>query len=519
MPGVNSAGTGTIGRAARRVKTTAVDLAGGPARARVALTLAAVLGVSGADTGTISSTADNLERAFHIGNTQIGLLLAVVSLAGAVFTLPAGVLTDRGSRTRLLAVSILAWAVAVVASGFAPSYSWLLVTRLVLGAVTASAGPAVASLTGDYFPAAERARIYGLILGGELVGAGLGYVVSGDLSAITTWRAAYWWLAVPSLVLAWVVWRLPEPARGGASRIPAGAAEVHGEEELSPHEQEAGAERPGGEGEGQEPGLAAEIAQQDQVAPQEELVLEEDPGGQSLWWVIKYVIRVRTNVVIIVASALGYFYFAGLRTFAVIFATGHYGITKPFATALIVVIGVGSLAGVFVGGRVADGLLQRGHLRARVIVPAVSLFALLPALAGALVVQSIAVALPLLVISAFLLGAPNPALDAARLDIMPPALWGRAEAVRTALRSLLEAAAPLLFGYVSQYVFGGPGSGAAESSTSSLANSGGLEYTFLLFLVTLLAAGLLALAGLRTYPHDVATAAASTEAIGRDQHA
>jgi predicted MFS family arabinose efflux permease len=287
-------------------------------------------------------------------------------------------------------------------------------------AVTATAGPAVASLTGDYFPAAERARIYGLILGGELVGAGLGYVVSGDLSAITTWRAAYWWLAVPSLALAWVVRRLPEPARGGASHIPAGAAEVHGEEELSAQEQEAGAERPGDEG--QAPGLAAEIARQDEVAPQEELVLEQDPGGQSLWWVLKYVIRVRTNVVIIIASALGYFYFAGLRTFAVIFATGHYGISKPFATALIVVIGVGSLAGVFVGGRVADGLLRRGYLRARVIVPAVSLFALLPALAGALVVQSIALALPLLVISAFLLGAPNPALDAARLDIMPPSL-------------------------------------------------------------------------------------------------
>jgi hypothetical protein len=36
-----------------------------------------------------------------------------------------------------------------------------------------------------------------------------------------------------------------------------------------------------------------------------------------------------------------------------------------------------------------------------------------------------------------------------------------------------------------------------------------------LFLGTLLTAGLLALAGLRTYPRDVATAAASAEAIGR----
>jgi hypothetical protein len=43
----------------------------------------------------------------------------------------------------------------------------------------------------------------------------------------------------------------------------------------------------------------------------------------------------------------------------------------------------------------------------------------------------------------------------------------------------------------------------------------GLEYTSLLFLGTLLIAGLLALAGLRTYPRDVATAAASAKAISQ----
>jgi hypothetical protein len=98
---------------------------------------------------------------------------------------------------------------------------------------------------------------------------------------------------------------------------------------------------------------------------------------------------------------------------------------------------------------------------------------------------------------------------------MPSRLWGRAEALRTVLRSGGEAAAPLLFGYVSQYVFGGPGAASSDggSGAGSPASSAGLEYTFLLFLGTLLVAGLLALAGLRTYPRDVATAAASAKAI------
>ena len=226
-------------------------------------------------------------------------------------------------------------------------------------------------------------------------------------------------------------------------------------------------------------------------------------------------------MVIIVASALGYFFFAGLRSFAVIFATGHYGISKPTATALILVIGFGVLAGVFVGGRFADRLLRRGHLRARVIVPAVCLLALTPVLAPGIAARSVAVALPLLIIGGFLLGAANPPLDAARLDIIVPQLWGRAEGVRTALRSVGESAAPLLFGYVSQYIFGGPGSGAGSgggsgSGTISAASAAGLEYTFLLSLSALLLAGLLALAALRTYPRDVATAAASVDAIGRN---
>ncbi len=508
MPSHGIAGAGAARGVLPRVRALAVDAVGGPARARVALTLAAVLAVSGADTGTISAVADNLERAFGVHNTQIGLLLTVVGLTGAAFTIPAGILADRTRRTWLLGGSIATWAVATVVASTATSYLWLLLARVALGVVTAVTGPAVASLTGDYFPAGDRARMYGLILGGDLAGSGIGYLVSGELSSLVGWRAAFWWLAVPTLALAWVVWRLPEPARGGASHIAVGEEEIRDERDAA-----APAVRDPG-GDSKEPSLVERAIGRSDVAPRDDLVLREDPAAHSVWWAVRYVLRVRTNVVIIIASALGYFFFSGLRSYAVIFATGHYGISKPAATTLILVIGVGAIAGVYAGGRIADRLLRRGHIRARVIVPAFCLLALAPVLAPALTTRSVAIALPLLTVGAFLLGAPNPPLDAARLDIMHPRLWGRAEGVRTALRSLGEAAAPIVFGYVSQYVFGGPGSAHGNGGETSAGQATGLEYTFLLFLIPLLAAGLLALAGLRTYPRDVATATASAEAIG-----
>jgi MFS family permease len=456
----------------------------------VVAVLAAALGLPGADFATLSATADNLKQAFHVNNTEIGLLVSVTSLAAAAATIPIGVLTDRMRRTRLLAISVLGWAVAMLFAGAATSYLWLLLSRVALGVVTATTGPTIASLTGDFFPPGSRARMLGYILGGELIGTGIGFVFSGEIAAAIGWRFAFWWLVIPSAVLFWVVRRLPEPARDGQSRLRPGQRDIPDEREVDHSDQRPTSPEAVGRGRS-----AQRLARRQHIEPHRELILTEDPTNCSLWWAARYVLRIRTNVVIIITSALGYFFFSGLRSFALLFTTGHYGLSKPVASALTLVVGLGALAGVYLGGRIADRLLGRGWINARVLVPAVSLLAITAVFAPGVATTSIAVALPLLTLGAALLGAANPPLDAARLDIIHPALWGRAEGIRTFLRTLGEAAAPVLFGLVSQTVFH--------------AGKHALEYTFLVFLTVLIMAGLLALTALRTYPRDVATAAES----------
>jgi predicted MFS family arabinose efflux permease len=466
-------------------------LVGGQARARVILILAAALGLQGADVATLSATANDLQRAFGINNTAIGLLVSVTALAGALGTIPIGVLTDRTRRTRLLAISIGLWAVAMLFAGAAASFVWLLIARVGLGVVTATTGPTIASLTGDFFPARSRARMLGYILGGELVGTGIGFIVSGEIAALVNWRFAFWWLVVPTAALIWLVWRLPEPARDGQSRLEPGQTEIRDEREVDPaNSPSADIDSTGEEADTS----AAQIARGKRVGPQRELVLTTDPTDRSLWWAVRYILRVRTYVVIIIASALGYFYFAGLQSFVMIFVTSHYRISQSVASVLTVVVGIGAVGGVYLGGRTADRMLGRGRLNARLVVPAVALFGVVVVLAPALATTSLGLALPLLTVSAGLLGAANPPLDAARLDIIHPAMWGRAESVRTVLRMLAQGTSPLLFGWVSESVFGG---------------RHGLEYTFLVFLIVLIIAGALALTAIRSYPRDVATAAES----------
>jgi hypothetical protein len=140
-------------------------------------------------------------------------------------------------------------------------------------------------------------------------------------------------------------------------------------------------------------------------------------------------LRIPTNVVLVSASALGYYFFAGMQVFGVEFVHGWFGLAHSAALGWC-----------------------------------------------------------------FCLGAVNPPMDVARLDIMHPYLWGRAESVRVALRQIGEALGPVLFGYVAEHVFGG---GAV-----------GLRWTFLVMLVPLFVSGGIAFLVCRTYPRDVATAGA-----------
>ena len=471
--GVAAAAIGDLGRSGARALTAAL---GGAERTRVVVLLASVLALASADASTVGAAARPLRDALHISNTDIGLLVTVTSLIAAVTTLPFGVLADRVRRTWVLGGAIVLWGAAMIWSATVSSFGELLLARVFLGGVTAAAGPLVASLVGDYFPSYERGRIYGYILAGELAGAGIGFAVTGDIAALS-WRAAFVVLALPAFALAWLVVRLPEPTRGGRDALVHPTARPRETWEDEDHETDA-----------------QRLSRERGLEPDPELVLKTDPRRMGILDATRYVLRIRTNIVLIVASACGYYFLAGVQTFGVEFVTKQYGISQVLGTLVLLVVGGGAVVGVLGGGALGDFLLGRGFLNGRILVSAISATIAAVLFVPAIFAGSAVTALPYITFAALALSAQNPPLDAARLDIMVPLLWGRAEAVRTVMRTTAQALAPLLFGAVSDYVFGGGRSG--------------LQWTFAVMVVPLAASAYFLYRGLGTYPRDVATAAA-----------
>jgi predicted MFS family arabinose efflux permease len=423
-----------------------------------------VVGLQSADAGTVGALVVPLKESLHINNTQVGFLVTVSTGVGALATLLAGALADRTVRVRLLWMTLLVCSAAMALSATSPSYGWLLACRVALGAGVAVSGPVVASLIGDYFVPGERGRVYGLVLAGEGACTAVALLVAGELGTMS-WRLGFCWLAVVGLILTVaVVTMLREPVRGGSSR---------------PSDITANS-----------------------------VALQQNSQRRSVWREVRYVMSIRTNVVLVVGSSFGYFFFTGLSTFGVALLCGRFQIGQAVATLLIYVLGVGALIGVLSTGRIADWLTARGHISARMVVGGAAFLTAAVFILPTLLADSLPLALVFAFLAGIALGGVNPPLSAARLDIVHSRLWGTAEAVRTTLVSISTGLAPLVFGLVSTQLGGSTSEADAGRVSASAATA--LNHTFLIMLVSLVvAAALILCVARRTYPRDVATAMAA----------
>ncbi len=487
---------------------------GGKARLKVIILLACVLALDAADKATVGAVAAQLKTALDITNVEIGWLVTASTAVGAVVTLPFGALADRLNRNRLLVATIALWSATMVVNGAATSYWMLLLSRLALGIIVAAASPVVMSLIGDFFHPGERGRILGYTLAGELIGVAFGFLISGNVAALLSWRESFWALALIGFVLAGVIWkRLPEPARGGHGIVPIGATAM-------PEDGDTDHAREGEEHAdyAYDPS-ASDIdrsVREEVIRPYPSHVLHGGAQTMSMWQALRYVLSIRTYRVLILVSSLGYFYFTGVRTFAIVFMRSHFGLGQAAASSLTVAIGLGAIVGVLFAGRLGDALIRRHRLSGRILVGAgaylLATIAFIPGLLG----TSLWVAGGCLFVAAAGLGGANPAVDSARLDIMYSGLWGRAEGVRATVRYSMEAIAPPLFGVVASWFGHDAGNALAKAGSHGASAGGGLRGAFLVMLITLAVAGvLLLLRGSRTYLRDVATAVASERTSSR----
>ena len=371
---------------------------------------------------SLAQAFDGIREDFGVSDTALGALAAAMVLVGVAGGIPIGALADRWRRVTLLVIAMSVWTACMGFSAIAPGFILLFVARLGIGVVEAN-GPAAVSLMADYYPVARRARMMGRYQLGAAVGGMVGVGLSGLLVDAFGWRAAFWmWVPFGALV-AFVLLRLPEPERGAQDRA------FHLEE----------VERVDVDG---EPGLLPDLALPD---PRHS---ELDYTHASWREVFRELVKIRSMWFGLLALTISSFFLGALSFWGIDFFKQAFDLSAARAGLFVPVIGAGSVAGLVLGGELADRLLHRGVTNARVYVTAGASVLATMLMLPAFLTSSLPLAAVLLFLGSTCLTMPVAPSEALVSDVVPGELRGRAAAIRSIVRAL-SALAPLIVGALS----------------------------------------------------------------------
>lgn len=176
------------------------------------------------DRQILSILAEPIRQELGLSDTQLGVL---TGLAFAIFYTGCGIpvawLADRANRVRIIAAACALWSLFSAACGMANNFTQLLIYRIGVGVGEAGGSPPSYSLISDYFAPQDRGKGLAIYSLGVPFGSMIGSAAGGWIAANYGWRAAFYAVGLPGLLLALILLLVVrEPKRGALDALAEG---------------------------------------------------------------------------------------------------------------------------------------------------------------------------------------------------------------------------------------------------------------------------------------------------------
>ena len=143
------------------------------------------------DRACISAAKGDISSDLGFSMTDFGWIMAVFTLGYALFQTPAGKLADTRGARGVIAGIVTIWSFLTAITGFAWSYTSMLVIRFLFGAGEAGAFPALSKVVYNWFPVSERGIIQGINFSGSRIGAAFAMPLVAWMLAEIGWRHTF----------------------------------------------------------------------------------------------------------------------------------------------------------------------------------------------------------------------------------------------------------------------------------------------------------------------------------------
>jgi len=178
------------------------------------------------DRQIVSILLQPIKLELHLSDTQLGFLSGLTfAIFYVTLGIPIAMWADRSSRRNIVSLALTIFSGMTVVCGMVTSFAQMAVARIGVAVGEAGSSPPSHSMIADMFPPEKRASAMGIYATGINFGILLGFLVGGWVSQWYGWRAAFFIVGAPGLLIAALVrFTLKEPARGHADGLTAQGA-------------------------------------------------------------------------------------------------------------------------------------------------------------------------------------------------------------------------------------------------------------------------------------------------------
>jgi len=134
-------------------------------------------------------------------DTQCGLSQTIFILGMALFSFPVAYLVDRWSRSKTIGIMAVLWSIFTFLTGLARNFTTLIIPRSLVGVGESGFTAGGVAMVSAAYPPEKRARMLGFFNIGIPLGAAIGMILGGAISASMGWRWAFFLFAIPGVIL------------------------------------------------------------------------------------------------------------------------------------------------------------------------------------------------------------------------------------------------------------------------------------------------------------------------------
>ena len=155
----------------------------------------------GTDLFVVSPLLPFISEAYSVSSAMTGWMVTVFAVTYAIATPFFGWASDKNGRGIFITFGLMLFSFSNILTAFSPSFTWLIISRILAGLAVAAITPVIYAIIGDIAPSNRRGTWLSIVVSGHLTALWAGAPIGTLLENFLGWRSVFVVMAVIGTLL------------------------------------------------------------------------------------------------------------------------------------------------------------------------------------------------------------------------------------------------------------------------------------------------------------------------------